>query len=102
MFDRRLIANIDWVLLILILTAAGLGIMNLYSSTSTWNMTGTPIYVKQSYWLGLGFIIALIVALFDYRHLEYVGTWFLLAITWSVMTGFALWRMKRRQNPSIR
>lgn len=36
------------------------------------------------------------------RHLEYVGTWFLLAITWSVMTGFALWRMKRRQNPSIR
>ncbi|UWQ05426.1 SURF1 family protein [Aliiroseovarius crassostreae] len=30
------------------------------------------------------------------RHLEYVGTWFLLAITWSVMTGFALWRMKRR------
>lgn len=32
------------------------------------------------------------------RHLEYVGTWFLLAITWSVMTGFALWRMKRRRS----
>lgn len=29
------------------------------------------------------------------RHLEYVGTWFLLAATWVVMTGFALWRMKR-------
>lgn len=34
------------------------------------------------------------------RHLEYVGTWFLLAITWSVMTGFALWRMKRRRPQS--
>ncbi|MDA5093844.1 SURF1 family protein [Aliiroseovarius sp. KMU-50] len=34
------------------------------------------------------------------RHLEYVGTWFLLAITWSVMTGFALWRMKRRRSQS--
>ena len=30
------------------------------------------------------------------RHLEYVVTWFLFAATWIVMTGFALWRMKRR------
>lgn len=30
------------------------------------------------------------------RHLEYAGTWFLLALTWSVMTGTLLWRMKRR------
>lgn len=32
------------------------------------------------------------------RHLEYVFTWFSLAATWIVMTGFALWRMKRRTN----
>lgn len=32
------------------------------------------------------------------RHLEYVGTWFLLALTWSVMTLTLLWRKKRR-NP---
>lgn len=31
-------------------------------------------------------------------HLEYAMTWFLLAATWIVMTGFALWRMKRRTN----
>lgn len=30
------------------------------------------------------------------RHLEYVGTWFLLALTWSVMTLTLLWRKKRR------
>lgn len=29
-------------------------------------------------------------------HLEYAITWFLLAATWVVMTGFALWRIKRR------
>ncbi|GGD43312.1 SURF1 family protein [Sinisalibacter lacisalsi] len=30
------------------------------------------------------------------RHLEYAVTWFLLAATWVVMTGFALWRIRRR------
>lgn len=29
------------------------------------------------------------------RHLEYAGTWFLLALTWSVMTAYLLWRKKR-------
>ncbi|MCI2398911.1 SURF1 family protein [Aliiroseovarius subalbicans] len=31
-------------------------------------------------------------------HFEYAMTWFLLAATWIVMTGFALWRMKRPTN----
>jgi len=30
------------------------------------------------------------------RHLEYALTWFALAATWVVMTGFALWRIRRR------
>lgn len=30
------------------------------------------------------------------RHLEYAGTWFLLALTWSVMTLGLLWRKKCR------
>jgi surfeit locus 1 family protein len=29
-------------------------------------------------------------------HLEYAMTWFLMAATWVVMTGFALWRIRRR------
>jgi surfeit locus 1 family protein len=33
-------------------------------------------------------------------HLEYAVTWFLLAATWVVMTGFALWRIRRRQHES--
>ncbi|HHC29828.1 MAG TPA: SURF1 family protein [Rhodobacterales bacterium] len=30
------------------------------------------------------------------KHFEYAMTWFLLAATWVVMTGFALWRIRRR------
>lgn len=31
-------------------------------------------------------------------HLEYAVTWFLFAATWVVMTGFALWRIRRRKH----
>ncbi|MDE9451710.1 SURF1 family protein [Aliiroseovarius sp. Z3] len=34
-------------------------------------------------------------------HLEYAVTWFLMAATWVVMTGFALWRMKRRTRDTL-
>jgi surfeit locus 1 family protein len=30
------------------------------------------------------------------NHLEYAITWFAMAITWSVMTAYLLWRIKRR------
>jgi len=72
MFDRRLLLHFDWVLLGTICLVAALGILNLYSSTSTWEM-GTPVYVKQSYWLCIGLVIALAVCTIDYRHLEYLG-----------------------------
>lgn len=71
MFDRRLLTHFDWVLLLLVLLLAGVGILNLYSATASW--TGTPAYLKQVYWLGLGLLIALGVSAFDYRHLEHTG-----------------------------
>lgn len=30
-------------------------------------------------------------------HFEYAMTWFLMAATWALMTGFALWRIRRRR-----
>jgi surfeit locus 1 family protein len=30
------------------------------------------------------------------NHLGYAITWFGLALVWSVMTGYLLWRIKRR------
>lgn len=74
MFDRRLISSFDWILLALVLLAATIGIANLYSSTSSWALTGLPIYIKQSYWLAMGLTLAIILTLFNYRHLEHMAT----------------------------
>jgi rod shape determining protein RodA len=72
MFDRRLLIHFDWVLLGTICLVAAVGILNLYGSTFSWEV-GTPVYLKQSYWLGIGLVIALAVCTIDYRHLEYLG-----------------------------
>lgn len=74
MFDRRLLGSFDWVLFGLVLLAATVGIANLYSSTSSWNFVGIPIYTKQSYWLGMGLTLALFLTIFSYRHLEHLAS----------------------------
>jgi len=71
MFDRRLVLYFDWVLLLTVLLLAGVGILNLYSATTGWGVTTTPIYLKQVLWLGVGVGVALVCCLFDYRHLAY-------------------------------
>lgn len=71
MFDRRLIINFDWVLLLIVGVIAGIGIINLISATASWQMGGTPLYMKQLLWLGGGLFLALLVCCFDYRHLEH-------------------------------
>jgi len=69
-FDRRLVINFDWVLLLSVCGLAAIGIVNLYSATSGWS-AATPIYLKQILWLCGGLLLALLVCCFDYRHLEH-------------------------------
>jgi rod shape determining protein RodA len=52
---------------------AGIGIGNLYSATSSWITAAQPVYLKQTYWLGAGLLIAAMICLVDYRHLEYLS-----------------------------
>lgn len=73
MFDRRLVMCFDWVLLATVLALGGLGVVNLYSATANWSSGGTPIYLKELVWLTGGVAIALMVCLFDYRHLEHLA-----------------------------
>jgi rod shape determining protein RodA len=73
MFDRRLLTHFDWVLVLMILLVATIGIVNLFSATSAWGGAGAPIYLKQCYWLAIGVIIAFTVCAFDYRHLGDFG-----------------------------
>lgn len=76
MIDRRLLTNIDWVLVGLVLTVCLLGIVNIYSATTPYKIIGTAYYIKQFYWMLVGMAIALIVCSIDYHILEDLSYWF--------------------------
>ena len=69
MFDRRLVQNFDWVLLGLVVIICATGIVNLYSAGYN-RGEGTPLYVKQLYWLAVGLGVMFVTLTYDYRHLE--------------------------------
>ncbi len=71
MFDRRLVQNFDWLLLGLVFSILAIGIVNLYSAG--YNRSGTPLYIKQMYWLAVGLGLMVMTLLYDYRHLEKLG-----------------------------
>lgn len=70
MFDRRLIENWDWILLLVLLLLAAISIVNLYSATyQIRDMGGSQIFVKQIYWYLIGFSVFLIMTTFNYYKL---------------------------------
>jgi rod shape determining protein RodA len=69
MFDRRLVQNFDWVLLGLVVIICATGIVNLYSAGYN-RGEGTPLYIKQLYWLAVGLVVMCVTLTYDYRHLE--------------------------------
>ncbi len=65
----------DWPLFLAILGIAVVGVVNLYSATSPYievqNKTGlADVYVSQVYWLVVGGLLGIAVALVDYRNFE--------------------------------
>ena len=73
MLDRRLIMNFDWPTLLVAALMSALGVLNIYSSTYPHTGTATPLYLKQVYWLVLGFGILLLILACDYRTLIRYG-----------------------------
>ena len=67
MFDRRLLQNFDWILLLLLIFIGTISITNLYSATYP---GGTQILIKQIYWYLIGFAVLLMMTTFDYHVLE--------------------------------
>ncbi len=68
MFDRRLIQNFDWVLLILVVIIASVGLVNLYSATSALREMGrSNIFIRQVYWFLIGLGLMLLMMTFDYH-----------------------------------
>ena len=71
MFDRRLIQNFDWVLLLVLLLLSAMSIMNLYSATYTIrDVGGSEVFTKHIYWYVLGFCVFLFMTTFNYYLLE--------------------------------
>lgn len=87
MFDRRLLQNFDWILLLLLFFIGAISLINLYSATfPIKDAGGTQIVIKQSYWYLMGFAVLLIMTTFDYHMLErlawpiYLGSLSLLVL----------------------
>jgi rod shape determining protein RodA len=71
MFDRRLIQNFDWTLMLILLLIAGVSVINLYSATYPIREAGgAQIFMKQIYWFLIGFAVLLLMTTFDYHLLE--------------------------------
>lgn len=68
-FDRRLLLNFDWVIVIATLIIALMGLANLYSATYHNTQHGTPVFLKQLYFFALGCLIILLLLTQDYRLL---------------------------------
>ena len=66
-FDRRLLFNFDWILLLAVLLIAGMSLINLYSST--YAGVGSGVFLKQTYFYLLGFVLILAIITLDYRIL---------------------------------
>jgi rod shape determining protein RodA len=68
-FDRRLLLNFDWSLIVAILLVAGMGLANLYSATYVPG-EGTPSYfLRQIYFYIMGLSLILVLISVDYRVL---------------------------------
>ncbi len=78
MIDRRLLMNFDWTLLITTLVISSLGVMNIYSSVYPYSGGGTPLYLKQVYWLILAVVLMASILSLDYRTLIRYGYLFYL------------------------
>lgn len=75
--DRRLLLNLDWVLLGASLLLALIGIGMIHSATFSGQSSG--LYLKQAYVLGLGGLALLVAVSVDYRRLADRGLLFYLA-----------------------
>lgn len=69
--ERRMIFSFDWTVIVLILLLAGIGIINIYSASTNLEQVGTPVHVKQLYWLCLGFVVMILVALIGPQRISF-------------------------------
>jgi rod shape determining protein RodA len=71
MIDRRMLLNIDWMLLLLVLVITAWGLVTVYSATHGRLETHLDdLYLKQIYWFGAGLVLMVLITLVDYQLLS--------------------------------
>ena len=75
MIDRRLLTSFDWTLFVLTLLIATIGVINIYSATMSYKLSGTPYFLRQAYWILAGFFLVVLVCSVDYHFLEDIAYW---------------------------
>jgi rod shape determining protein RodA len=80
MIDRRMLLNIDWLLILLVFGISAWGLVTVYSATHGRLETHLDdLYLKQIYWFGAGLVLMLVVTLVDYQLLSR-GAYLLLVL----------------------
>src|SRR5919108_4947666 len=71
MVDRRMLMNLDWVLLLMVGGILTWGLVTVYSATHGRLETHLDdFYLKQIYWFGIGLVLMVCVILVDYQLLS--------------------------------
>jgi rod shape determining protein RodA len=71
MVDRRMLLNVDWVLILLLLLIGAWGLTTVYSATHGRLETHLDdLYVKQIYWLSAGIVLMVLTTCVDYHTLS--------------------------------
>lgn len=73
MIDRRLIQEVDWVLLGLVLLHSLIGVFFIYSSS---HFLAGEYYVRQLVWIGVSLIALVLVLVIDYKFFVSLSVYF--------------------------
>ncbi len=69
MLEQRKWRSFDWLLLIAVMALTGIGIAMIYSATIT-TIDLTDYWSRQLLFVGLGFTVLVLMAVFDYHYLQ--------------------------------
>ncbi|MGD1010654.1 MAG: rod shape-determining protein RodA [Candidatus Aminicenantales bacterium] len=90
MVDRRLIQEIDWVLIGLVLLLTLLGVLFIYSSS---HFLAKSYYLRQLVWLGISLFAVFLVVAIDYKFLVSFSIYFYILIVAALAGSLAFSRL---------
>lgn len=98
--DRRILKNLDWITLAIIILVSFIGIMTIFSATRSPVSSDMPsFYIKQLYWLSLSLVTLVLFVSFDYiwfarfSNITYIfGLFLLLLVLFLGRTGMGAQR----------